>query len=169
MQLFFSMTRMQIESSAKIIKSLHKLFQFFFSIAPNKKDIVNISQPYKCLKFLHFKKICLSFIHINGGVWRRKFSPNTSTRDLLLNFVVKFKKKLFLRKNSSNLTRSLVGMFEEVRSSNLLFDARIPSLCGILGYRPTTSAVTRKKNLENFSYSFHIMNKISNLWKTTLR
>ena len=84
------------------------------SIRPNKKYIVNISQPYKWLKLLRFKKICLNFILINTGVWRSKLSFNSSIRDLLLNFVVKFKK--------TNLTRSLVGMFEEVCSPNLLFN-----------------------------------------------
>ena len=47
--------------------------------------------------------------------------------------------------NSVNLTRELVGIFEEVCSSNLLVNAKISSLCGILGFRPTTSAVTRKE------------------------
>ena len=53
-------------------------------------------------------------------------------------------KKLFLRTNSANLTRLLVGIFE-VCSSNFLFNAKIPSLCGMLGYIPTASAVTTKE------------------------
>ena len=106
----------------KIVQFLHKLFQFCFSMRPNKKDIVNISQPSKWLKLLRFRKIseiCCLISLINS-------------------------KKLFLRTNSANLTRSLVGIFEEVGSSNLLFNAKIPSLCGMLRYRTTTSAVTRK-------------------------
>ena len=79
-----------------IIKSLHKLFQLCSSMRPNKKDILNISQPHKWLKLLRSKKICLSFIHINTSVWRSKLSPNSSTRDLLLNFV--FKKIVFKNK-----------------------------------------------------------------------
>ena len=118
----------------------------------NKKDIVNISQPYKWLKLLCFKKICLSFIHINTGAWSR-FSFNSSTRDLLLNFVVN-SKKLLLRTNSANLTRSLVGIFEVVCSSNLLFDAKIPSLCAMPGYRLTTSAVTSKEPSGTFPVLF---------------
>ena len=114
MQLFFSMTLCKLKVRQKIIKSLHKPFKFCFSMHPNKKDIVNISQPYKWLKLLRFKKICLSFIHINTGVWRSKLISNSSTRDLLLNFFVKFKKT-----NSANLTRSLVGIFEEDCSPNL--------------------------------------------------
>ena len=34
----------------KIIKSLHKLFKFCFSMHPNKKDIVKISQPFIFLR-----------------------------------------------------------------------------------------------------------------------
>ena len=40
-----------------------------------------------------------SFIPINTGVWSSKHSPNSSARDLLLNFVViKFIKNLFNNK-----------------------------------------------------------------------
>ena len=95
---FFSWLVCKLKVRQKIIKSLHKLFKFCFSMHPNKKDIVNISQPYKWLKLLRFKKICLSFIHINTGVWRSKLISNSSTRDLLLNFVVKFKKIVFMNK-----------------------------------------------------------------------
>ena len=62
--------------------------------------------------------------------------------------------KLFLRTNSANLTRSLVGLFEEVGSSNLLFNAKVSSLCGMLEYRLTTSAVTRKEPSETFPILF---------------
>ena len=54
-------------------------------------------------------------------------------------------KKMFLRTNSANLTRSLIGIFEEVLFSNWFFNAKIPSLSGTLGYRPTASVVTRKE------------------------
>ena len=96
--LFFRWLVCKFKVRQKIIKSLHKLFKFCFSMRPNKKDIVNISQPYKWLKLLHFKKICLSFIHINIGVWRSRLSSNSSTRDLSFNFVVKFKKIVFKNK-----------------------------------------------------------------------
>ena len=56
-------------------------------------------------------------------------------------------KKLFLRTNSANLTGLLVGIFEEICSSNLFFNTKIPSLCGMLRYRPTTSVVTRNEPL----------------------
>ena len=97
----FSWLVCKLKVRQKIIKSLHKLFKFCFSMHPknpNKKDIVNIYQPHKWLKLLRFKKICLSFIHINTGVWRSKLISNSSTRDLLLNFVVKFKKIVFMNK-----------------------------------------------------------------------
>ena len=120
---------------------------------PNRKYIVNISQPYKWLKLLRFKKICLSFIHINTGVWRSKLSPNSST---LICYLISLlnAKKLFLTTNSANLTRSLVGIFEEVCSSNLLFNAKIPSLCGMLRYRLATSVVTRKEPSGTFPILF---------------
>ena len=120
---------------------------------PNKKDIANIYQPYKWLKLLHFEKICLSFIHINTGVWRSKRSSNSSTRDLLHNFLLK-SKKLFLRLNSADLTRSWVGIFEEVCSSNLFLMLKIRSLCGMLGYRLTTSAATKKEPSGTFPILF---------------
>ena len=63
---------------------------------------------------------------------------------------------MILRINSANITRSLVGIFE-VYSSSLLFNVKIPSLCGMLGYRPTTSAFTRKEPSGTISYSFHLM------------
>ena len=127
---------------------------------PNKKDIVSISQPYKWLKLLGFKRIWLSFIHINTGVCRSNLVPAAVPEIYCLIWLLN-SKKLFLRTNSANLTRSLVGTFEEVCSSNLHFKAKILSLCGMLGYRPTTSAVTRKEPFRDFSYSFHFINKIS--------
>ena len=53
---------------------------------------------------------------------------------------------MFLRKNSPNLTRSLVEMFEEVCFCNLPFIDNFPPLYGTLGYKPATSAVTRTQN-----------------------
>ena len=67
----------------------------------------------------------MSCIHINTGIWKRRLSPSSSTRDLLPNFIAKLKNKMFSRTNSANLTRSLVGIFEEVCSSNLIFKAKI--------------------------------------------
>ena len=61
---------------------------------------------------------------------------------------------MLLRTNSANLTRSLVGIFEEVCSSNLFFKAKILSLCDMLGYRSTTFAVTRKKPSRTFPILF---------------
>ena len=95
---FFSWLVCKLKVRQKIIKSLHKLFKFCFSMRSNKKDIVNISQPYKWLKLPRFRKICVSFIHINTGVWRSKLSSKSSTRDLLLNLVVKLKKIVFKNK-----------------------------------------------------------------------
>ena len=56
-----------------------------------KKHIVNIAQPRKWLGILVLKKISLCFIHIDTGVWRSKLGSNYSSRNLLLNFVIKFK------------------------------------------------------------------------------
>ena len=55
---------------------------------------------------------------------------------------------------SANLTRSLVRIFEEGCSSNFLFNVKIPSLCGMLGYRPTTYAVTRQELSGTFPILF---------------
>ena len=96
------------------------------------------------------KSVCL--IHINADISKSKLSPNSSIRDLLL--------KLFLRTNSANLTTSLVGILE-VCSSNLLFNAKIPSLCGMLGYRLTTSAVTGKEPSGTFPILFILSIKSS--------
>ena len=106
---------------------------------PNKEDIVNISQPYKWWKFLCFKKIYLIFIHINT-----KFNLFPIAMPEICCLISLLNSKNILRANSANLTRSLVGILEEVYSSNLFFNAETHSFCGMLGYRSTTSAVTRK-------------------------
>ena len=36
----------------------------------------------------------------------------------------------------------------------MLFNAKVPSLCGMLGYRPTTSAVTRQELSGTFPILF---------------
>ena len=65
-------------------------------------------------------------------------------------------KKLLLRTNSANLTRSLAGIFE-VCASYLVFNVKIPSFCCMLGHRPTTSALCIKdfkrklRNSDSFS------------------
>ena len=102
---------------------------------------------------MRFKKICLSLIHIIVGVWRNKFSSNDTTRDLLLNFVVKFKENVF--ENRLCQLNQIIGIFEEVCSSNWFFNANIPSfvVC-LLEYRPTTSAVTRKEHSWTFPIIF---------------
>ena len=69
--------------------------------------------------------------------------------------------KLFFRTNSANLTSSLVGIFVHDCSSSFCFKAEIPSLCGMLGYRLTTSAITKKRTLRTFSFPFYFVNKIT--------
>ena len=49
------------------------------------------------------------------------------------------------REESGSLNRLLVGIIEEVLSSNLFFNAKIPFLCGMLRYRPNLSAVASKE------------------------
>ena len=70
----------------------------------------------------------------------KKLSPNSSVRDMWPNLLL----KSFWRTNSTNLAISFVGIFED-GSSNLFFNGRIPSLSGMLGYRLTTSAMTREE------------------------
>ena len=60
-----------------------------------KKDIVNILQPNKCLKILCLKKISLCFIHIDTSVWRSELGSNCSSKNVLLNFIIKFKQIIF--------------------------------------------------------------------------
>ena len=67
-------------------------------VRPYKKDIVNILQPNRCLKILCLKKISLCFIHIDTSVWRSKLGSNCSSRNVLLNFIIKFKQIIFQNK-----------------------------------------------------------------------
>ena len=52
-------------------------------------------------------------------------------------------KKLFLSTNSAMPTKSADGTFLSDLSSNFSYSALSPTSCGILGYKPTTSAVTK--------------------------
>ena len=77
-------------------------------------------------------------------------------------------KKLFLSTNSTMSTKSAVGTFLSDLSSNFSFSALSPISCGILGYKPTTSTVTKnaysrilprllifyKNSLVSFTYDF---------------
>ena len=99
--LFFNHYYVNWRFGRKLLSASINFSSSVYSAPKKKKDIVNISQPYKWLKLLRFKKVCLDFVHINAGVWRSKLNSNSSTRDLVLNFVVKFKKIVF------NLRRSL--------------------------------------------------------------
>ena len=77
-------------------------------------------------------------------------------------------KKLFLSTNSAMSTKSAVGTFLSDLSSNFSFSALSPISRGILGYKPTTSTVTKnassrilprllifyKNSLVSFTYDF---------------
>ena len=52
-------------------------------------------------------------------------------------------KKLFLSTNSAMSTKSADGTFLSDLSSNFSYSALSPTSCGIPGYKPTTSAVTK--------------------------
>ena len=99
------------------------------------------------------KSVVICFIHVNTGTWKSKVTPDSNAKDLLL-FRCYFLKQLFFRRNSANLTRSFEGIFEEVCSCDLLFNAKIPSVCGMLGYRLTTAVVIRKESSETLSNLF---------------
>ena len=133
-KIFFDHSYVNWRFGKKLLTPSINVFSSASPCVQKKKYFINISQPYKWLKLLHFKKIYLNFVHINAGVWRSKLSLNSSTRDLLLNFVVKFKKKkkMFLRTNSVNLSKSLVGIIEEVCSSNCFLMLKSP-LC-VVGF-----------------------------------
>ena len=74
----------------------------------------------------------------------KKLSHNSIVRDMWPNLLLNSKES-FWRTNSTNLAISFVGIFEKDGSSNLFFNGRIPSLSGMLGYRLTTSAMTREE------------------------
>ena len=65
-----------------------------------KKDTVNTAQPNKWLRILGLKEISLCFSRMDecGGVWRSERGSNCSSRNLLLNFVIKFKQIIFQNK-----------------------------------------------------------------------
>ena len=72
------------------------------------KKIVSLSKSFKWLKFLLFKKVCLSFIHMNASVRRRELQPNNSAMDLLFNFFTKFEKIVF--ENKFCYVSQIIGM-----------------------------------------------------------
>ena len=57
-------------------------------------------------------------------------------------------KKLFLSTNSAISTKSADGTFLSDLSSNFSYSALSPVSCGIPGYKPTTSAVTKNASSE---------------------
>ena len=68
-----------------------------------------------------------------------KFSPNSSSEDLLGFFVTKFELIVFKDK----LNNSSLGMVLSYLLPKTSLSALKPTLCDILGYEPTTSAVTK--------------------------
>ena len=90
--IFFCDDSHLLKVSWKLVKFFHKIFKSCFSISLYKKDIVNIAQPNKWLEILGLRKTSLCFINIDDtDVWRSELSFNCSSRNLLLNFVPKFK------------------------------------------------------------------------------
>ena len=112
-----------------------------------------MAQQNKWLETVDLKKISLRFIHIDTDVWRSELSstciPEICSLNLSLN-----SKKLFYKTNSANLTWSLAGIFVDGCSSNFCFKDKIPSFCGMLVYRSTTSAVSKNEPLRIFPAHF---------------
>ena len=61
-----------------VIKIFQQLFQFFFIMCPNKKNIINISKPYQRLKISCIKKTSFYFVHKYRNIRRSKFCTNGS-------------------------------------------------------------------------------------------
>ena len=78
-------------------------------------------------------------IHVYGGA---NLVPMAVPETCCLTFGSN-SKKFFLSTNSAMSTKSAEGTFLSDLSSNFSYSALSPTLCGILGYKPTTSAVTK--------------------------
>ena len=72
------------------IKFFKKWIKFLLSMGPNKKHIIYISKPYQRFHFLSLKKTSFYFAHKYAGVRRGELSSYCRSRNLPLNFTVKF-------------------------------------------------------------------------------
>ena len=89
--------------------------------------------------FLRFKKICLKLIYKNACIRWGKFRANSTSRNLIEYFLPKLKVVM-----SENIFMSMsVGTFLFCLQSSASLRPLRPALCGMLGYKPTTSAVTK--------------------------
>ena len=105
-----------------------------------------------------FQKFRFKLIHGNARIWWCKLSSDSRSWTLLFNFSIKFK-VIILEHKFSQLnkifSRDLLWL-SFFRASSSAFK---PSLCGILGYSPTTSAVTSIEFSGRFTISLIFLRK----------
>ena len=78
----------KFQNGMKVIMFINKLSELFFSMSPNKKYIVNITDGAKG----KVKKLCLYFIHEDASIRKWKFCANSRSRFLSFDFAVELKK-----------------------------------------------------------------------------
>ena len=119
---------------------MQKSLKSLLTMCLDKKNIVDISKPYRRLFFLGFKKSSFHFIHKQTCVRWGKLSNNSGTRNLLLNLFVKLEVVILQNKIchpyqftcSNSVLSSLINYFPKSFQSSLM-----------LGCKPTTSAITK--------------------------
>ena len=126
----------------KHIWTAKKITKFFPHGSIKKKDIISISYPNPGFHVLCCQKVCFELIHKNAGILRSILRSSGCSRDLLFYFLFSNSKNLFHRTNLAIFRRSSVAILLSSHCSNLVDNASSPSACGILEYKPTTSAVT---------------------------
>ena len=66
----------KFDAGVAVIKIFLRTLTVFFTMYPNKENIINISKPYHKLELLLIKEISFSFVHKNGSICRSKFCTN---------------------------------------------------------------------------------------------
>ena len=131
----------------EFIKTTQKGLKFLLTMCPDEKNIVNISKP-------HFNKSSFNFIHKQTLITWGKLGSNRGTRNLLLNFSIKFGVVILQNKifHPYQFTRRNSVFFSLIKYFPWAFN---PASCGMLGYKPTTSGVT-KIALSGIKPKFHV-------------
>ena len=88
-----------------------------------------------------FQKFRFKLIHGYARIWWCKLSSNSRSSTLLFNFSIKFK-VIILEHKFSQLNKIFSRDLLWLSFFRAFSSAFKPSSCGILGYSPTTSAVT---------------------------
>ena len=110
-------------------------------MSPYKEYIIYIPKLNKWLQFLCFKKIFLKLIHKNGRIWWCKFRASSSSKNLIEYFLPKLKVVINENKFCHFYEHASRYLFV-LPTIKCIFKSLLP-LFGMLGYKPTTSAVTK--------------------------